>query len=336
MKTLFVYIIFISTIFAYNNYDNVLVLRPHSTINEKYVDESDISTIDILFTQGLKNHLKNIQSSSTSCNDNSCALIELAKSENNKVIYTQVQKLGTKIIFSGSILDEDTSFSSSVTAMNIEDMEQVCRRLSKSIALQETIEEVADIDNITEKEEEEPLRRTSLSKFGINVGYYFPLSNSFSDRSQIIKMGANYYYGFQNNTALMGEVTVGGNSFGVELNTMKFTNNVDTSPFYGLGLGLYVVDSESLQYHDNNGNDHFDSEDDIYEEFGTSLSIQGGVMLYRTYDVNVIARAKYLHVFNDNSDNALVVDIVFQMKRKERKQNRVINRYPLIEAILGS
>ena len=42
-------------------------------------------------------------------------------------------------------------------------MEQVCRRLSKSIALRQTLEESADIDNITEQEEEEVARRRSCS-----------------------------------------------------------------------------------------------------------------------------------------------------------------------------
>ena len=332
-----------TVVFAYNDYDNILVLNPHSIIDDKYVDQSDIATINMLFIEGLKPYIKNIESSTSSCKKDDCALAELSKSTNNKVVYTQLQKLGDKIIFSGSILDNDgTSFQSRATAMNLEDMENVCIRLAKSIALQESIEEVADIDNITEKEEEEPLRRTSLSRIGMNVGYYFPFGNSFANESRVLKFGANYYYSFQNNTALMGEFSFGGGArygfFGAELSTMKFINNVDTSPFYGFGLGLHTVSSgeQDNYYHDTNHNGHYDANDDTIDEFGTSLSILGGVMLYRTYDVNVIARAKYLHVFNTNSDNAFMIDIVFQMKRKERSRNRVINRYPLIEALLGS
>ena len=59
-------------------------------------------------------------------------------------------------------------------------------------------------------------------------------------------------------------------------------------------------------------------------------------MLYRTYDVNVIAQAKYFHIFNTNADKALMIDIIFQIKMKPKSRKTVINRYPLIEALLGS
>ena len=78
----------------------------------------------------------------------------------------------------------------------------------------------------------------------------------------------------------------------------------------------------------------YDNDDDEITELGTSFSIQGGVMLFRTYDINVLARARYLHIFNSYSDNGLVVDIVFQKKVKQRQRNRVVNRYPLIELLL--
>ena len=171
--------------------------------------------------------------------------------------------------------------------MNVEDMEQVCRRLSKSIALKESLEEVADIDNIIEKEEEEPMRRTSLSRLGLNAGYLFPLGGTFHNESQMLKFGASYYYEFQNNTALIAEGEMSSGMIGLGLSILKFTNIVDTSPFYGFGLGLhsglYSFSSEECAYWDDNCSDDYNStNDDSFRTSGLSLNIQGGVMLYRT------------------------------------------------------
>ena len=81
---------------------------------------------------------------------------------------------------------------------------------------------------------------------------------------------------------------------------------MDSSPFYGLGLGLH----RTLSFND-----------DIESSEKPSINIQAGLMLFRTYDINVLFRSKYLHIFNDNSDNAFIIDIGIQKKRDESKKN---------------
>ena len=53
------------------------------------------------------------------------AVLLLEYSRYHNVVYTRLQKLGTKIIFSASILDSGNSFDSKATAMRIEDMQKV-------------------------------------------------------------------------------------------------------------------------------------------------------------------------------------------------------------------
>ncbi len=331
-KILFCFII-MSNIFMYEA-SHVLILSPYSTIDSQYLDEGDISTINMLFINGLEQYIDNTQSSSISCDNNQCALEELSKTNKKEVVYTRLQKLGSKIIFLASILDENKSFNSKATAMNVEDMEQVCLRLSKSIALRQTLDESADIENITEQDQEESARRTSLGRFGASLGYLFPFGDltygitnwdgTSTDReySQLFKFNINYYNEFKNNTALLFE-------FGsappvvsfIDLNFLKFTNKVDTSPFYGSGIGFYMV---------TKNNDYFT--DDRYDS-GMSLNLQGGVLLYRTYDLNVLLRVKYIYILNDDKNNGITFDIGMQWKRKERKHTKTINRYPLLERI---
>ena len=93
----------------------------------------------------------------------------------------------------------------------------------------------------------------------------------------------------------------------------------DTSPFYGLGVGFYGVANDDRYTSDS-------------RDEGLSLNVQYGVVLYRTYDINVLARVKYVHIFNEDSDGAIMFDVGVQWKNRKRK---VINRYPILEGILN-
>lgn len=324
--------IFITTSIVFMNEKlNILVLSPYSAINEEALDENDISTINMLFTQGLRTYIKNIQSLSTSCMDDQCALDELSKTNNDQVVYTRLQKLGSKIIFSANILDVNSSFASKATAMDVEDMEHVALRISKSIALRETLEAVADIDNIIEEEEEEPARRKSLGRFGFSMGALYPLGNSFSynystqnenNENVNLKIGVHWYSEFKNNTAFLGEGEIYRHAMGVSASLLKFTNIKDSSPFYGAGVAIYAYD------------DTYDTSSESKTAIG--INIQGGALLYRTYNFNIFTRAKYIHMFNSIHDHGIVLDVGIQKKFESKTtQKTVINRYPILEAIFG-
>tara|TARA_Y100000590_G_scaffold468283_1_gene650499 strand:- start:247 stop:1248 length:1002 start_codon:yes stop_codon:yes gene_type:complete len=327
-----IFSVFITSIVYMNDDLSVLVLTPYSAIHEESLDQNDISTINMLFIQGLNKYIKNIQSSSISCMDNQCALDELYKTNNDQVAYTRLQKLGTKIIFSASILDQSNVFESKATAMNVEDMERVALRVSKSIALRESLEEVADIDNVIEEEQEEPARRKSLGRFGISMGVLHPLGNSFShiysnqndNNNNNIKFGMHWYSEFKNNTAFLGELEMYHYTMGFNANLLKFTNKKDTSPFYGGGASMYSY----------NGNTSINNES---SSTAIGINIQGGVLLYRTYNFNIFARAKYIQMFNENRDNCITLDIGIQKKfeSNQKKKTTIINRYPILEAIFG-
>ena len=333
MKKILFYFVVVSFVFMNEN-SKVLVLSPYSTIDSNYLDENDLKTINNLFTEGLDQHLNNIETIDVSCSNDDCALLELSKTANDEIIYTQLQKLGSKIIFSATILNSETSFKSKTTAMSVEDMENVCLRLSKSIALKQTLEEAADIENITQKEEQEYARRESLARIGISIGYAFPNkaityrdyqysiwgdNDEYTEKkySQMLKYSLNYYNEFKNNTALLCELGIATPIFLMDLNFLKFRNKVDTSPFYGFGVGFYSVANDDRMTSDS-------------RDEGLSLNAQYGVVLYRTYNINVLARVKYVHIFNEDSDGAIMFDVGVQWKNKRRE---VVNRYPILEGI---
>ena len=336
MRNLFIYFICLSFVFM-NDKLNILVLSSHTDISPEYLDASDISTINSLFVDGLQPYFDDIEFSEVSCSDDACALQELSATDNDEVVYTRLQKLGTKIIFSASILDPENSFDSKATAMSIEDMQKVCLRLSKSIALRQTLDEAADIDNITEEDEEDIARRRSLGRIGLSGGVLIPFekytytennwdgTSTEESYSSSLKLNYTYYNEFKNNTGILfeGGFAAPRVTF-MDLNFIKFENKLDTSPFYGGGVGYYNFPRD----------DDFDN-----SNAGISINLQAGLMLYRTYNMNVILRAKFVQVFNEELDRSLMFDIGLQWKVKSRPPRdagytRVVNRYPILDIIL--
>ena len=333
----YLYIICFSFIFMSED-SSVLVLKSQTDISPDFLDNSDINTINSLFVDGLKQYIKEVDLLDKSCSNNECALEYLFETNYDEVIYTRLQKLGTKIIFSASILDSENTFDSKATAMNIEDMEKVCLRLSKSIALRQNLDEAADVDNITEEDEEDITRRRTLGRIGLSGGLLIPMGDyTFTENnwdgtftqetySSLVKMNYTYYNEFKNNTAVLfeGGFAAPQISF-MDLNFMKFENKLDTSPFYGGGVGYY----------------NFPRDDDFdRSNGGISFNLQAGLMLYRTYNMNVMLRAKFVQVFNEDMNRALMFDVGLQWKvnspgpRKDTGYTRVVNRYPILDIIL--
>ncbi len=327
-------IFFFSNIFA----SNYLILNVYENVNETNFTGSDIRSINMLFSEQFEQY-GDVEISSISCNNNNCALSELSKTNNDYVVYTKLMKLGSKIIYTGHIINEESNFTSKVTALSIEDMENAIARLAKSLVLNESIQDVADIDNIMENEEKEDRRRQSLGRVGFSVGYMFPTFNSYTGINydenynsethdydhtistvrnvQKIVLGANYLYEFKENIALLAEFlfyTGSPFSFGADMSLLKYLGKDDFSPYIGGGLGLHWVSYCS----------GYNCEDELnmpptHRRSGLALNGQAGYILFRTYNVNVIARAKYHLVLNTELDQGFGIDIGLERKPSPRR-----------------
>ena len=80
----------------------------------------------------------------------------------------------------------------------------------------------------------------------------------------------------------------------------------------GGGVGLHWVAGDSDDYDSN------------FKKSGPTLNLQGGVVLFRTYDINVLARLQYIHILNTNSDHGLVCDVTIERKPNPKKEEKGI------------
>ncbi len=298
---------------------------------------ADISTVNDLYREaiqnGYKGQVKAPQDSAHRCADKDCAL-RLAQTDGaDEVLFSTVKRLGSKWIFSSTMVDakSGTAFNQRGTAQNLEDLEPVTRRVSDALLAGKTTEEVASLDNITDKEENtEPTRRKSLFTTGLSIGYLYPTGGSYSrlrlnensgfgsnstyaqhqDYSQLIRLAWLNSWEFRENVMLSFDgIFAPPIDFGGDINIQYMFRKTDITPFVGGGVGIHYI------------NDQDDTVNTSKRNSGPSVDIQGGMMFFRTYDIHLVTRAQYQVIFNSGTDNNLSFDVGVVYRPKEKTES---------------
>ena len=330
----------------------LLILYPDVDLsnNTDKLNASDVETVYYLFVDGFRQYSKSDiieQDERHICQSKECAMAVGDMYNADEVVTSTIRVLGTKIIFTGMIFDSDgdNTFTSRITAINVEDMERAAMRLSKSLINKNTIDEAADIDNIVESDAEEDVRRESLYKVGISVGYLKPFGgsgykriddNKLVLRNSVLQLGFVNYWEFKDNKSLILDAYFQDVGFGLDLSYNKFINREDFSPFYGAGIGWHLI------HHIDE--DNFNDDQPIEYKHGISPSVNTGFVLFRTYNTNIICRLKYHMLFSNEGgfDHGIALNVSLVRKLtpnqslgfRSTNETVVVNRYPIIELLL--
>ena len=344
--------------------ERLLLLYPDADLSDTgKLNVSDVNAIHLLFTDGFNTYSDfDLVSPSDNaiCYSSECATALALEYNAGQVVTSKIRVLGSKIIFTGMIQNADGSdeFATRITALNVEDMENASYRLAKSLINRDSIEDVADIDNIIQDEEEVSKRRKSLFRIGLTLGYTIPFG------------GENYYYyddedkrkwnqtpftvGYvqnwelKSNNSMLLDAFIGFNrtpKIGIDLTYNTYKNKTDNSIFYGYGVGWHLSGDQYLSNEiDDFGNQYLDTS--FESRHGPALVAQVGYIFMRTYNTNIMARAKYhcqLSTLDGNIDNGVTFSVSLIKKFESSKTNNrsrshnnnrdVEYRFPLIELL---
>jgi hypothetical protein len=287
---------------------------------------ADLAAVNELFKEAVRNAYPGDaitpSDSAHQCGDKGCA-VELAKAAKaDEAVYTVLRRLGGKWIFSSTIVEASGGnlFNERGTALNVEDLEAVTRRVGEAVVARKTFEQVANVDNITQKEEEqEPTRRRSLYAGGLALGFLYPTDHSYAyletksdgSRNEVQRWAMTKVvwlntWEFKQNMILgFDAVWAFPSAVGGDLNLQYLFNRTDFTPFVGGGVGTHW----SLPDEDG---------PDSKMNAGPALNVQGGMILFRTYDVHVQVRGQYHAVFNSDKEFAPSFDVGVVYQRKEK------------------
>jgi len=342
---------------------SIFILYPDADLgNTEKLNSNDVETIFYLFQEGFGKYSKSkiIENSDKNiCFTKECALSLAESFGANKIVRSRIRVLGSKIIFTGIILDINNKeeFTSRVTAINVEDMENASLRLAKSLVKKNSIDESADVDNIIEEDTVADKRRESLYKVGLNIGYLVPFGGEgykfWSEDANIddlplsktiLQFAWTNYWELKDNKFVLGDIFMnianeGAEGFGVELNMNKYLRKTDFSPFYGLGVGWYYNTLVVEESYPNYGTNSYKLEG----RHGVAFTAQIGATFLRTYNTNIVTRIKYhalITTQEGNIDNGVSFNVSIVKKLNPNKslmagRDRVEYRFPLLELLLG-
>jgi len=335
MKNICKMILGLSLIFSISfTQEKLLILPIHSNSSL-----DDLGVINLLIIDSFEelNSFEIIYSDSLiACENSDCALKEVEKYGGDKVVFQTINKLGAKLLYSAVILNQngEDRRSERISTQNIEDFENISSRIVATLINESTFDETANVDNIISTETDTPpMVRQSLNRVGLSLGYAYPIGNSHDRRTcdffnddeceiqdypRIFKLSLLYNYELINRDA---SVNVMGHWFvphgiGFDFSLIKFLNHNDFSPFFGAGIGLYNIGS---------------GKNDDKKNSGFGINLQTGCVMLRSYDINLIVRGTYYHVFNSDFDHGVNIELGTIAKRKppEKRNPIALILYPI-------
>ncbi len=274
--------------FQYNGIDPVSIQTAESILR---LEINKLSKLKIIPESTIKDKISKIDFT-----DNEQIIAAGKLIDANETLTCNLAALGEKIIVQYSLLNVLTGSKllvDQITAMNMEDLEVVMKRVAKSVVEHESSKKVAEVGNIGESESIEPLRRSSTKNFGISFGYLYP-QNGYDNGDRALTFDARFDYELEEYA--VGTLIGIRKGFGTYLYGSYLFSKSDFCPYIGGGLGFHWVSHNGY----NNGNNRGD---------GFEFSAHTGLRIFRTYNFQILINLEYNITINDFKDNAIIFTI---------------------------
>ncbi len=282
------------------------VLIPFYSIG---LDEMSVKTSESILRMeleklGIKNLISEQRTESimggVKCSNTECA-VEVAEQLNaDRVIFCKLNPLGEKIIVQYYLIDfksKSNLLMEQTTANSLEDLENVMKRIAKSISSVKTFSESAEVGRITETETFESLRRSSKYNFGITFGYLFPQTGYDNDFDKTFVF--NTHFDYELPEYAIGLMLGLRRGFAANIYANYLFSKTDICPYVGGSFGFHWVTHNDVIY---NNNEKKSSD-------GFEIGFATGLRLFHTYDFQVVLNFEYIITFNDYNDKAIVFTI---------------------------
>lgn len=238
------------------------------------------------------------------CDDEECAKQIGSKLGADQVLICKLNPLGEKIIVQYILVETSSGknlLSEQTTALSVEDLEPVMKRIAISIARLTPFDKNKEVGNIVGKESIESLRQAARFNFGVGFGYLYPQKGYSSDKKSFT---LNAYFDYEIENYAVGLMIGGREGFAINLYGNYLFTKTDLCPYVGGALGFHWVSNHSnfVTYSYNNSSSSKD-------EDGIELGLEAGVRIFHTYNFQFFIKGEYILTFNDYNDRAFVFTI---------------------------
>ncbi|HKB86519.1 MAG TPA: hypothetical protein VKD08_10140 [Ignavibacteriaceae bacterium] len=309
IKTFFVFITFIISLCAQSNNSRLLILPFDANgIDPVYVETSEsilrveinrLSKMDII----TKDRTEEILNGSK-CYTTECAVTIGKEAGADKVAGCKLAALGEKIIVQYFLVDVSTGkpeLMDQLSAVNLEDLDQVMKRIASNIVENKSTEENAQVGNIVQEETTEPLRRSSNKNIGLSFGYLFPQEGYDGDNKSFT---INLHLDYEMQELAVGMLLGIRDGFAMNVYSDYLFTRTDICPYMGGGFGFHWVSHQQTSYIADGFGPAIDNSKK--DSDGFELTLNTGLRLLHTYNFQILLNLEYIVTFNDYHDKAIV------------------------------
>ncbi len=274
--------------------DSITLITAESILRTEI---SKLSSMEMISAKQIRNFLDDEM-----CNETECAITAGKSLDADKVLLCRLSSLGEKIITQYFLIDvktENEILIDQVTALNVEELETVMKRVASSVVKVESAVSSAEVGNIIELESLEPLRRGTRKNIGLSFGYLFPMSGY--DGSEEKSMVFDFRAGYELEEATVGMMLGIRKGFAMNIYGSYLLTKTDVCPYIGGAFGFHwVTHNDWINY----GGIQDKKKDDGFE-----FTLHSGLRLFRTYNFQVLINLDFIYTLNDFDDKAVVLTI---------------------------
>jgi hypothetical protein len=280
------------------------------------VEESSTKTAEsILRMELLKNDSLNVISESKTfeaigdneCFDEDCARATGQILNTDQSLLCKLNILGEKIIVQYLLIDVKTGDNILVeqaTALNLDDLENVVKRIAISVAKNKSFASTLEVGNIVGNESLETLRRKFRYNFGVGFGYLYPQKGYDSGEKSFT---LNAYFDHEIQYYAVGLLAGARDGFAINIYGTYLFSKTDICPYLGTSLGIHWVNHDEDYGYYLSDNTYVEPKEKSGN--GIELGFKGGVRILHTYNVQLFVNLEYIMTFNDFNDRAIVFTI---------------------------
>ena len=284
-----------------------ILLLPFNSIG---IDTISIKTAENLLKFDLTKYEKwETVSSSKNCTQDTCAINLGKQYGTQKVFVCTLSRLGEKIIVQYLLIDVPNSkvlLSDNTSALSIEDLENVMKRIAASITKQMPIDKTAEVGTVTEKETVPELRRSAQRTVGFSFGYLFPTDGyDNADRS----FAFEFRTGFETEMSAIGLMLAVQRGFVANIYGSYLFSREDICPYIGGAFGFHWVTHNTAPVYTMQTDGQYSYQNGDKKDNGFEFTVNTGFRLFHTYDFQILLNLDYTITLNDYNDKALIFTI---------------------------
>jgi hypothetical protein len=211
----------------------------------------------------------------------------------DELVLLSADRLGDKLMLQVRLLEtagERNLLTDAMPVASVEDLDTAMERMAAALARRQPVAEGREVGSVLENEGLNTRRRTAIHQSSLTAGYLWPIGEiSFNGKARAFtaawnlgiedrSFDAGYSVGWRQGPALL-------------LYSHWLSRPRDICPFVGGAAGFHWVRNK-----DDRGQTSLDD--------GFHTAAQAGLILFRTYDFQMVLQGEYAVTWNDTQDRA--------------------------------